>query len=553
MTVSDILSLPLQVPAPGEYTLRVWLEDAAGNHDAERASDPISLRFDDEAPTAVFERSRRGDPLVGRGVGRRPRGRCRGRVDRGAPCRRAGVAGPGEPGSRATGWSATLDDAALAGRRLRAACASCATAPATSAPATGGGTARRCACRFLREPRRESCCARRRCKRRRGGGRAACRGRGRSAATGHRPRRAACGRSSACRARGSPWRPSRAAAAASRRVRDGRHGRRRPVLVRAPAAGHRAPCDSDYGGTRVIRPAAAEVRILVPRPLLDRGRPPLRAQRPGGHASAGGWRGGPIPDGGKLIDLQAFYRGRWRTFATPRTDARGPLVLRLPLRGHHGRGHVPLPGPHPARGGLSVRARPLPGRARDGPRLRSARPGCRLGAPRRWYPWPRPLSAMMSPVTTKQRLRELASLRPEGHKVLSVYLNLDPSEFPTQRDRKIEVESLLDVVERALRDDGLPASAEGRAEAGRGADPRVVRPRVRRQRRARGGGVRLLRRRTCSRSHRLGRPVRSEVTIDDSPFIEPLAGMPGDDGYGVLLINRRSPGSSPAAPAGCAR
>ena len=64
-------------------------------------------------------------------------------------------------------------------------------------------------------------------------------------------------------------------------------------------------------------------------------------------------------------------------------------------------------------------------------------------------------------MTTKQRLRELATLRPEGHKVLSVYLNLDPSEFPTQRDRKIEFESLLDVAERALRDDGLPHAAEG--------------------------------------------------------------------------------------------
>jgi hypothetical protein len=32
---------------------------------------------------------------------------------------------------------------------------------------------------------------------------------------------------------------------------------------------------------------------------------------------------GPIPDGGKLLDLQAHYRGSWRTFATPRTDARG--------------------------------------------------------------------------------------------------------------------------------------------------------------------------------------------------------------------------------------
>ena len=50
---------------------------------------------------------------------------------------------------------------------------------------------------------------------------------------------------------------------------------------------------------------------------------------------------------------------------------------------------------------------------------------------------------------TKTRLRELASLRPEGHKVLSLYLNLDPSEFPTPKARKTELESLLDVVERA--------------------------------------------------------------------------------------------------------
>jgi hypothetical protein len=47
--------------------------------------------------------------------------------------------------------------------------------------------------------------------------------------------------------------------------------------------------------------------------------------------------------------------------------------------------------------------------------------------------------AMMSPVTTKQRLRELATLRPEGHKVLSLYLNLDPSEFPTPKHRRTEL------------------------------------------------------------------------------------------------------------------
>jgi hypothetical protein len=37
----------------------------------------------------------------------------------------------------------------------------------------------------------------------------------------------------------------------------------------------------------------------------------------------GALRGGHVPAGGKLIDLQAFYRGGWRTFATPRTDGLG--------------------------------------------------------------------------------------------------------------------------------------------------------------------------------------------------------------------------------------
>ena len=59
----DLESLPVKVPSPGAYTLRVWLEDAAGNHDAERASDRVNLRFDDAAPTAVFEASDPEDPL----------------------------------------------------------------------------------------------------------------------------------------------------------------------------------------------------------------------------------------------------------------------------------------------------------------------------------------------------------------------------------------------------------------------------------------------------------------------------------------------------------
>jgi hypothetical protein len=39
-------------------------------------------------------------------------------------------------------------------------------------------------------------------------------------------------------------------------------------------------------------------------------------------------RGAPIPGGGKLIDLQAFFRRRWRTFATPRTNSQGEWLYR---------------------------------------------------------------------------------------------------------------------------------------------------------------------------------------------------------------------------------
>jgi len=148
-------------------------------------------------------------------------------------------------------------------------------------------------------------------------------------------------------------------------------------------------------------------------------------------------------------------------------------------------------------------------------------------------------SAIMSPMTSRQRLRELAGLRPDGHMVLSVYLNLDPSEFPTQRDRRIEIESLLDVAERGLREDGI----EHRQREELKRDVERVRSWFEREFDASGtrgvavfaaSGIDLF------DVHHLSRPIRSEVTIDDSPFIEPLAGMPGGDGYGVLLINRQA-------------
>ncbi len=50
------------VPAPGEWELRLWREDAAGNQQPENASLPVRLRFDPEPPKLGFEVPSAADP-----------------------------------------------------------------------------------------------------------------------------------------------------------------------------------------------------------------------------------------------------------------------------------------------------------------------------------------------------------------------------------------------------------------------------------------------------------------------------------------------------------
>jgi hypothetical protein len=77
-----------------------------------------------------------------------------------------------------------------------------------------------------------------------------------------------------------------------------------------------------YGGTAHVKPTFAEARMLVP--ATSSIRVDRTAVRNGeAVVFTGALRGGHVPNGGKLIDLQAYYRGGWRTFATPRTDGSG--------------------------------------------------------------------------------------------------------------------------------------------------------------------------------------------------------------------------------------
>lgn len=104
----------------------------------------------------------------------------------------------------------------------------------------------------------------------------------------------------------------------------------RIATVRTDSAGrfqYRAPKGASrtlrfqFAGTETLHPAAAEVRLLV------RASSTLRVSRTrvlnGGSVRFSGTIGLPVVQGAKIVELQAFYRRRWRTFAAPSTSGRG--------------------------------------------------------------------------------------------------------------------------------------------------------------------------------------------------------------------------------------
>ncbi len=58
----DLASFTVRTPTPGDYLLRVWLRDEAGNADRKLAAPAVHLRLDDTAPTLVFEKQDVADP-----------------------------------------------------------------------------------------------------------------------------------------------------------------------------------------------------------------------------------------------------------------------------------------------------------------------------------------------------------------------------------------------------------------------------------------------------------------------------------------------------------
>ena len=143
----------------------------------------------------------------------------------------------------------------------------------------------------------------------------------------------------------------------------------------------------------------------------------------------------------------------------------------------------------------------------------------------------------------RQRLRHLAGLRSPRGKVLSLFLNLDPSDLPTAKDRSSAVGSLLDEAHRRVEAAAAALPHDARVALER--DAERAREYLRSQRSwaqgahalaifSAGGG-------DVFEVVKLARPVEQRVVVDDTPWIEPLAHqLPGPVVLVVLLDRRRA-------------
>jgi peptide chain release factor subunit 1 len=135
-------------------------------------------------------------------------------------------------------------------------------------------------------------------------------------------------------------------------------------------------------------------------------------------------------------------------------------------------------------------------------------------------------------------LRRLADLRPDGARVLSLFLNLDPSQFGTARARATEINSLLDQAERCVRDgedlthdqeQALRKDVERARDFFTGADFEG----------AHGFALFLCGPADLLESVKLPRPIDTRACVDDSPLVEPLAELGMRGTWCVLLVNRQ--------------
>jgi peptide subunit release factor 1 (eRF1) len=146
----------------------------------------------------------------------------------------------------------------------------------------------------------------------------------------------------------------------------------------------------------------------------------------------------------------------------------------------------------------------------------------------------------MAPQTlTRGRLRRLADVHPDRGRVLSVFMNLDPSEFATPAARSSQITSVLTEAARRIEEAG---DLEHDERAALKADLERVREVLGGD--IAGNGTRALAIFACEPEDLLEvvplrQPLESRVVLDDAPFVEPLVHAGSADRWCVVLCNRR--------------
>ena len=146
----------------------------------------------------------------------------------------------------------------------------------------------------------------------------------------------------------------------------------------------------------------------------------------------------------------------------------------------------------------------------------------------------------MAPQTlTRGRLRRLADVHPDHGRVLSVFMNLDPSEFATPAARSSQITSILTEAARRVEEaDDLDHEERTALKAD------VERVREVLSGDIAGNGTRALAIFACQPEDllevvSLREPLESRVVLDDAPFVEPLVYAGAADRWCVVLSNRR--------------
>ena len=148
---------------------------------------------------------------------------------------------------------------------------------------------------------------------------------------------------------------------------------------------------------------------------------------------------------------------------------------------------------------------------------------------------------MAAQTITRGRLRRLADVRPERGRVLSVFLNLDPTEFATPAARSTAITSV--VTEAAHRVEEAAGLDHDEREALK-ADLERVKAALSASNIA-GDGTRAVAVYACGPANllevvSLRRPVESGVVLERRPHVEPLIADADTERWCVLLVNRRN-------------